>query len=220
MTDTDAVVFVIDDDAQVREAFVNLCRSVGLEAKAFASTDDFMRAAPPDAPACLVLDIRFPGSAPSGLDFQRRLIEADNPIPIIFITGHGDVPMSVQAMKSGAVEFLLKPVREQDLLDAIRHGIERDRRRRAEEEFVAVARRRFDALTAREREIMALVTQGFLNKQIAAELGLSEITIKVHRSHVMQKMAARSLVDLVRMSDRLLPAPTVPPAVATRGSPP
>jgi FixJ family two-component response regulator len=220
MTDTDAVVFIIDDDAQVREAFVNLCRSVGLRAEAFASTDDFLRAEPPDAPACLVLDIRFPGSAPSGLDFQYRLIEADNPIPIIFITGHGDVPMSVQAMKSGAVEFLLKPVREQDLLDAIRHGVERDRRRRAEEEFVAVARRRFDALTAREREIMALVTQGFLNKQIAAELGLSEITIKVHRSHVMQKMAARSLVDLVRMSDRLLPAPAVPAAAVPRGSPP
>ena len=205
--DADAIVFIVDDDAQVRGALDNLCCSVGFRVETFASTDEFLRAARPEVPSCLVLDVRFPGSAPSGLEFQRRLAAADDPIPIVFITGHGDVPMSVQAMKAGAIEFLLKPVREQELLDAIRHGIERDRQRRSEEGLVSSVRRRFDALTAREREIMALVTQGLLNKQIAVALGLSEITVKVHRAHVMQKMEAKSLADLVRMSDRVLPAP-------------
>jgi FixJ family two-component response regulator len=162
-----------------------------------------MRVERPDVPSCLVLDVRFPGSAPSGLDFQRKLVEADVQLPVVFITGHGDVPMSVQAMKHGAIEFLLKPVREQELLDAIRRGIEMDRQRRDQDKALASLRRRFGSLTTREREIMALVTQGLLNKQIAAELGLSEVTIKVHRGHVMQKMQAKSLADLVRMSDKL-----------------
>jgi RNA polymerase sigma factor (sigma-70 family) len=203
MNEGDSIVFIIDDDALVRASLTNLCRSVDLNVDAFSSTDDFLRRRPPDVPACLVLDVRFPGSAPSGLDFQRKLAEANNPLPIIFITGHGDVPMSVQAMKHGAVEFLTKPVREQELLDAIRHAIERDRRRRERDAVHASLRQRFDSLTAREREIMRLVARGLLNKQIAAELGLSEVTVKVHRGHVMQKMAAKSLAELVRMSDQL-----------------
>jgi FixJ family two-component response regulator len=207
MNENESRVFIIDDDAQVRSSLVNLLRSVDLGVDAFASTDEFLRVDLPNVPSCLVLDVRFPGSAPSGLDFQRKLIEADIQLPVVFITGHGDVPMSVQAMKSGAIEFLLKPVREQELLDAIRRGIERDRQRRDQDKALASLRRRFESLTAREREIMLLVTRGLLNKQIAGELGLSEVTVKVHRGHVMQKMQAKSLADLVRMSDKLHIAP-------------
>jgi FixJ family two-component response regulator len=213
MNENESRVFIIDDDAQVRSSLVNLLRSVDLGVDAFASTDEFLRVDLPNVPSCLVLDVRFPGSAPSGLDFQRKLIEADIQLPVVFITGHGDVPMSVQAMKSGAIEFLLKPVREQELLDAIRRGIERDRQRRDQDKALASLRRRFESLTAREREIMLLVTRGLLNKQIAGELGLSEVTVKVHRGHVMQKMQAKSLADLVRMSDKLhiAPAPAQAP---------
>jgi FixJ family two-component response regulator len=203
MSEPEPMVFIIDDDAEVRTSLANLCRSVDLKVEAFSSTDDFLRRERSDVPACLVLDVRFPGSAPSGLDFQREFVSANNRLPIIFITGHGDVPMSVQAMKHGAVEFLIKPVREQELLDAIRHGIERDRQRMNEERMLVSLRRRFESLTARQRDIMKWVTRGLLNKQVAAELGLSEVTVKVHRGRVMQKMEAKSLAELVRMSDRL-----------------
>lgn len=203
MSNTDSIVFIVDDDTQVRASLDNLCRSVDLVVEAFASVDEFLLRGDPHIPACLVLDVRFPGSAPSGLEFQRRLAEAGRMIPIIFITGHGDVPMSVQAMKGGAVDFLLKPIREQDLLDAVRIGIERDRRRRSEGRSLAQLQTHADQLTQREREIMELVARGLPNKQIAAELGLSEVTVKVHRGHVMQKMEARSLAELVRLSDRL-----------------
>jgi FixJ family two-component response regulator len=203
MSEPEPMVFIIDDDAEVRTSLANLCRSVDLKVEVFSSTDDFLRRERSNVPACLVLDVRFPGSAPSGLDFQREFVSANNPLPIIFITGHGDVPMSVQAMKHGAVEFLIKPVREQELLDAIRHGIERDRQRMNEERMLVSLRRRFESLTARQRDIMKWVTRGLLNKQVAAELGLSEVTVKVHRGRVMQKMEAKSLAELVRMSDRL-----------------
>ena len=203
MSEMKSLVFIVDDDAQVRDSLANLCRSVDLPVETFSSTSEFLRRERPGVPACLILDIRFLGSAPSGLDFQRELVGLNSPLPIIFITGHGDVPMTVQAMKQGAVEFLMKPVREQALLDAIRHAIERDRRRREEERLFASVRGRFESLTEREREIMVLVARGLLNKQIAAELGLSEVTVKVHRGSVMRKMQAASLADLVRMSDRL-----------------
>jgi FixJ family two-component response regulator len=203
MSEAKSLVLIVDDDAQVRDSLANLCRSVDLPVETFSSTSEFLRRDRPGVPACLILDIRFPGSAPSGLDFQRELVGMNNALPIIFITGHGDVPMTVQAMKQGAVEFLMKPVREQALLDAIRHAIERDRSRREEERLFTSIRGRFDTLTEREREIMVLVAQGLLNKQIAAELSVSEVTVKVHRGSVMRKMQAASLADLVRMSDRL-----------------
>jgi FixJ family two-component response regulator len=203
MSESDSIVFIIDDDAQVRNGLTNLLRSIGLAVESFPSPDEYLRAPPPNVPACLVLDVRFLGSAPSGLDFQRKLAEMGNSPPIIFITGHGDVRMSVQAMKHGAVEFLTKPVREQELLDAIRQAIQRDRERRAENAALNKLQVRYRSLTPREREIMKLVTKGLLNKQIAAELGLSEVTVKGHRGNVMQKMEAKSLVNLVRMSDRL-----------------
>jgi FixJ family two-component response regulator len=204
MSGATSLVFIVDDDAQVRESLANLCRSVDLPVETYSSTSEFLRRERPGVPACLILDIRFPGSAPSGLDFQRELVRTNNLLPIIFITGHGDVPMTVQAMKQGAVEFLIKPVREQALLDAIRHAVERDRKRRHEEDQLASIRGRFESLTEREREIMALVTRGLLNKQVGAELSLSEVTVKVHRGNVMRKMQAASLADLVRMSDRLV----------------
>jgi FixJ family two-component response regulator len=201
MTEEQPVVFLIDDDPSVRDALDGLLRSVGLRVQSFGSAQDFLRAKLPDAPACLVLDVRLPG--PSGLDFQRDLAESNSLLPIIFITGHGDIPMSVKAMKAGAVEFLTKPFRDQELLDAIQQGIERDRTRRQEAAIVAGLQERYRALTPRERDVMARVVTGRLNKQIAADLDLSEVTVKVHRGQVMRKMLAKSLADLVRMADRL-----------------
>jgi FixJ family two-component response regulator len=201
MTKTPDTVFVIDDDAAVREALQSLLRSVGLKVATFASARDFLTSQRPDAPACLVLDVRLPGL--SGLDLQRELAAAQLDIPIIFITGHGDIPMTVRAMKAGAVEFLTKPFRDQDLLDAIAQALERDRAARAQRAGLAELHERYAELTAREREVMGLVVSGLLNKQIAAELGISEITIKVHRGQVMQKMGAESVADLVRMADKL-----------------
>ena len=203
MADVDCMVHIVDDDAQTRAALTNLCTSVNLPVQAYCSAQEFLTANRPDVPSCLILDVRFPGGEPSGLEFQRKLAATHMALPIIFITGHGDVPMSVQAMKEGAVEFLMKPVREQDLLDAVRKALERDRQRRQNDELQASLRRRFESLTAREREIMHLVTRGYLNKQIAADLDLSEVTVKLHRGHVMEKMQASSLAHLVRMSDQL-----------------
>jgi FixJ family two-component response regulator len=201
MIEGDAVVFVVDDDAAMRRSLENLMRSVGLRTEAFASAQEFLRRRRPDGPACLVLDVRLPG--PSGLDVQKRMTETGLEIPIIFITGHGDVPMSVRAMKAGAVEFLTKPFRDQDLLDAIHQALERDREARAQREELAALRTRFDSLTRREREVMGLVVAGLLNKQVASEVGASETTVKIHRHQVMEKMGAASLADLVRMADRL-----------------
>jgi FixJ family two-component response regulator len=195
------VVFVIDDDASMRTSLSSLFRSVGLKVEVFDSAADFLKIGRPDAASCLVLDVRLPGV--SGLDFQAELAKASIRIPIVFITGHGDIPMTVKAMKAGAVEFLTKPFREQDLLDAVRLGLERDRARRAGEAILSELRGRFEALTSREQEVMGLVTSGLMNKQIAADLGVSEITVKVHRGNVMRKMAAKSLADLVRMADVL-----------------
>jgi FixJ family two-component response regulator len=195
------LVFVIDDDASMRTSLSSLFRSVGLKVEVFDSAADFLKIGRPDAASCLVLDVRLPGV--SGLDFQSELAKASIRIPIVFITGHGDIPMTVKAMKAGAVEFLTKPFREQDLLDAVRLGLERDRTRRAGEAVVSELRGRFEALTSREQEVMAFVTSGLMNKQIAADLGVSEITVKVHRGNVMRKMGAKSLADLVRMADVL-----------------
>jgi FixJ family two-component response regulator len=195
------VVYIIDDDASVREGVGELIRSVGLGVQTFASSQEFLDSKRPDAPGCIILDVRLPGR--SGLESQKVLQNQSIPLPVIFISAHGDVPISVRAMKSGAIEFLTKPLREQELLDAVHAGIERDRARRQEAELIADLRTRYDSLTAREREIMHLVVTGSMNKQIAAQAGLSEVTVKVHRAHVMQKMRARSLVDLVRMADSL-----------------
>lgn len=195
------MVFVIDDDADLREALSSLFRSVGLQVKAFATAPEFLQIKLPEGPTCLVLDVRLPGL--SGLDFQAELTRAKIDIPIVFMTGHGDIPMTVRAMKAGAVEFLPKPFRDQDMLDAVQTGLERDRRRRKDASETAKLRADFDTLTAREQEIMGLVTAGLMNKQIAGQLGVSEITVKVHRGSVMRKMNARSLADLVRMADAL-----------------
>jgi FixJ family two-component response regulator len=195
------VVFVIDDDASMRHSLSSLFRSIGLKVEVFDSAADFLKIGRPEVASCLVLDVRLPGL--SGLDFQTELARANIRIPIVFITGHGDIPMTVKAMKAGAVEFLTKPFREQDLLDAVRLGLERDRTRREGEMIVSDLRGRFDALTSREQEVMGFVTAGLMNKQIAADLGVSEITVKVHRGNVMRKMAAKSLADLVRMADVL-----------------
>jgi FixJ family two-component response regulator len=205
MSEEEPVVFVIDDDPSVRDALAGLLRSVGLAVRSFGSTREFVQSERPDAPGCLVLDVRLPGR--SGLDFQRELGELSIQLPIVFITGHGDIPMSVRAMKAGAIEFLTKPWHEQELLDAIQQGIERDRTRRRDVAAVAALHERFDSLTPREREIMALVITGRMNKQIAADLEVSEITVKVHRGQVMRKMRARSLPQLVRMADTLGVAP-------------
>ena len=201
MTETDAMVFIVDDDAPMRESLKNLIRSVGLRAEVFASAQEFLRSKRPDVPGCLVLDVRMPGL--SGLDLQRRTTEAGVEIPIIFITGYGDIPMSVRAMKAGAVEFLTKPFRDQDLLDAIQQALERDRKARDQRAAIEELRSRFASLTPREREVMARVVAGLLNKQIGGELGTSETTVKIHRHQVMEKMGAGSLPELVRMADRL-----------------
>jgi FixJ family two-component response regulator len=195
------IVLVVDDDQEVREALSSLFRSVGLDPKLFASTTELLQHKFPEAPCCLVLDIRLPGV--SGLDFQTRLAEANIHVPIIMMTGHGDIPMSVRAMKGGAVDFLTKPFRDQDMLDAVAQAIERDRKRRDSDKSLAELRGLFESLTAREREIMALVTTGLMNKQVAGQLGLSEITVKIHRGHIMRKMGVRSLADLVRAAEIL-----------------
>lgn len=199
--DAQSTVFVVDDDGPLREALRGLLRSVGLRAEVFASAADFLKLKLPDTAACLVLDVRLPGV--SGLDFQAELAKADIRIPIIFITGHGDIPMTVRAMKAGAVEFLTKPFRDQDLLDAVQIALERDRARRADNQALLEVRAHFESLTPREQQVIGFVTAGLMNKQIAAELGVSEITVKVHRGSVMKKMKARSLADLVRMADAL-----------------
>ncbi len=195
------IVFVIDDDASVREALRNLFRSVGLRVEVFGSASEFLQSKLPDIPGCLILDIRLPRV--SGLDFQAELADAGIHIPIIFMTGHGDIPMSVRAMKAGAVDFLTKPFRDQDMLDAVTTAIERDRNNRNEAKSLSRLQALFATLTPREQEVMALVTAGLMNKQIAAEIGIAEITVKIHRGHIMKKMAAKSLADLVRMAQTL-----------------
>jgi FixJ family two-component response regulator len=206
VTEAETTVFVVDDDVAMRRSLENLIHSVGLRVEAFASAQEFMDSKREDVPGCLVLDVRLPGL--SGLDLQKRMAEADIKIPIIFITGHGDIQMTVQAMKAGAVEFLPKPFRDQELLDAIQQALERDRKSREQRSEVEVLRSRFDLLTPREREVMPLLVAGLLNKQIAAELGSSETTVKIHKHHVMEKMRAGSLAELVRIADRIgIPTP-------------
>jgi FixJ family two-component response regulator len=200
-TAPERVVFVIDDDVGMRETLSSLFRSVGLRVELFGSTREFAKIKLPDAASCLVLDIRLPGL--SGLEFQAELAKGDVRIPIIFMTGHGDIPMSVQAMKAGAIDFLTKPFRDQEMLDAVVRALKRDQKRRDSEKAVVEIRVRLDSLTSREREVMAFVVEGLMNKQIAAKLGVSEITVKVHRVNMMRKMKARSVVDLVGMADSL-----------------
>jgi len=195
------VVFVIDDDASLRESLSSLLRSIGLHVELFDSAAQFLKSQRPDVPSCLVLDVRLPGL--SGLDFQAELIKNDVHVPIIFITGHGDIPMSVRAMKAGAIEFLTKPLREQDLLDAVQAGLDRDRARRESDKTVTELRAKYDSLTGREQEVIGYVASGLMNKQIAGEIGISEITVKVHRGNLMRKMGAKSLAELVRMVDAL-----------------
>jgi len=197
----DPIVFVVEDDSSMREALTDLITSVGLSVEACKSAREFLEHRRRDAPACLVLDVRLTGL--SGLDLQRELVRTEAPIPIIFITGHGDIPMSVRAIKEGAVEFLAKPFRDQDLLDAIQQALEIDRAARQERSMVAEVRRRYESLTKREREVMRLVVSGLLNKQIAGELGSSEVTVKMHRGQVMRKMKAQSIVELLRMAEKI-----------------
>lgn len=201
MTEKPPVVLIVDDDPSFRTFLTRLVDTVGLKSIPFASAEEFLKARMPDGPACLVLDVQMPGL--SGLDLQRELGRGRHPLPIVFITGHGDIPMTVEAMKAGAVGFLAKPFRNQDLIDAVKEGIARDREMRKHREELADLRRRYESLTAREREVFALVTSGSLNKQIAHQLGTSERTIKAHRAQVVEKMQADSVADLVRMADRL-----------------
>jgi RNA polymerase sigma factor (sigma-70 family) len=201
MTEPASIVFVVDDDPSVRRAIKRLVESVGLTVELFGSAAEFMNGSHADVPSCLVLDIRLPGM--SGLDFQRELAKAKNEIPTIFVTAHGDIPMTVRAMKAGAVEFLPKPFRDQDLLDAIQVALERDRARRQQQAEIAALRQRVESLTPREREVLPLVVSGLPNKQVAAEIGTSEATIKVHRSQLMRKMGAESLPELVRMAEKI-----------------
>ena len=208
MPDAKPTALIIDDDPDFRASVQRLLRSVGVDAQLFASIPDFLKSDPPDGPTCLVLDVRLPGR--SGLEFQRDLAAANRELSIIFITGHGDIPMSVQAMKGGAIEFLTKPFRDQDLLDAIELGFSRDRARRENEKSLAALRERFGSLSPREREIMIQVARGRLSKQIAGDIGIAEATVKVHRSRLMRKMNARSLPELGRMADKLKLVPEKP----------
>ena len=208
MRDTSPTVLIVDDDPEFRDSVARLLRTVGLDTQQFSSVADFFKAAPPDGPTCLVLDVRLPGL--SGLELQRELATANRQLPIVFITAHGDIPMTVQAMKGGAIEFLTKPFRDQDLLDAIDTGLARDRARREKENALGALRERFNTLSSREREIMFLATAGRLNKQIAHEMDIAISTVKVHRTNLMRKMKARSLPELSRMADILKPLPDKP----------
>ena len=201
-SDASSIVFIVDDDVPMRESLSDLCQSVGHQVQAFGSAAEFLSGNIPDITSCLVLDVRMPGL--SGLDFQTELKRANIRIPIIFITGHGDIPMSVRAMKAGAVEFLTKPIREQDLLDAIRVALDVDRERRQQDVLASGLRSRFDALTSREREVIVLVAAGLMNKQCAAKIGISEVSVKVHRHNAMKKLEARSLADLIRMANMIV----------------
>ena len=201
MSESASVVFVVDDDASVRAALDSLFRSVGLDVRAFGSAQEFLSEPPADGPACLVLDVRLPGM--SGLDLQRKLTNQNNALPIVMITGHGDIPMTVRAIRAGAVEFLPKPFRDQDLLDAVQQALERSRVLREEQTAMADLKARLSSLTSRECQVMRGVVEGLLNKQIAYDLGITEVTVKIHRGQVMQKMRAASVADLVRMSERL-----------------
>jgi RNA polymerase sigma factor (sigma-70 family) len=208
MTDSRPAIFVIDDDASVRDAVSNLLESVGLQVQVFKSTEAFQNASLPDAPSCLVLDIKLPGM--NGLEFQEALEKAGVKIPIIFITAHGDVPMTSRAMKAGAIEFLMKPFQKEDLLAAIQQGLDRDRAWREEQAEISVLQSRFEELTSREREVMELVVAGLTNKEVAAKLGITEVTVKMHRGQVTRKMKADSLPSLVRMAEKLKPHPRIP----------
>ena len=205
MTTNDHIVFIVDDDDSMRQALARLFYSVKLQVEVFASAQEFLKSERPDVPSCLVLDVRLPGL--SGLEFQAELAKENIRIPIVFISGHGDIPMSVRAMKAGAMDFLVKPFRDQDLLDAVAAAIHRDQSRREQENEISDLRRHFESLTPRERDIMALVAGGLMSKQIAAKFDLSEITVKVHRSHLMKKMGARTVAELVRMAEALGVAP-------------